>query len=268
MHMKRLSPILLSLLLLCACPLAQAITKVQTCTGNTSAATATTISITCSGVAAGDTLIVTVGYTLSGSSGSTITVSDGQGSYTADASLSRGSPPQNFSGIFSLFNTNSGTHTITASASAGTSGNTYWAINAVEVSGIGTVDSVDQTGTNSANTSTTPTVVTAGALAQGSEFVVMSLVTNQHYSGGTFPPTGGNNSPYISIYSVNNLICSFDSDYQINTTATTAPAAAWGTLTTSQIWSAVAATYKASGVVSAKGNFFLVDNRQSAVSLP
>jgi hypothetical protein len=66
--------------------------------------------------------------------------------------------------------------------------------------------------------------------------------------GGTYPPTGGNNSPFISIFSKptgspGGLLA--DCDYQINTSATTAVEGAWGTLSTSQMNVGTIATYKA-----------------------
>ena len=223
------------------------ISVVQKATGVSSSGSSLSVSVTITGVTAGNTLIAVVGHEDAGGSNPIISVSDGQGSYTADQQNNRGF--QTHAGIWSLFNANAGSHTITATASLGTAANSSWSINVIEVSGLGTSDSYDTGNNNSANTSTTPTSGVSAALAQGSELVVTCLTGNTGLSGGSYtaPPSGGNNTPFIAIYAHPASQCYFDSDYQINTSATTAVQASWGATTQNQIWSAAIATYKAAG---------------------
>jgi hypothetical protein len=217
---------------------------VQTGPGVGSDGTSLTISQTLTGVTANNTVLAFVGHEDSGGTNPTITVSDAQATYSPDAVAARGN--QVTSGIYSLFGANSGSHATAAVANSGISANSDWSLNNQEVSGLGAVSSLDQHNTNTANPSTAPTVTTS-ALAQGSEYVGVALAGNNVMTGGTYPPTGGNNSPFIAVYSNPSGTGgeSFDSDYQINTSATTALLIAWGTLGTSQIWCAAVATYKA-----------------------
>jgi hypothetical protein len=223
-----------------------AITVVQKGTGTASTGSLTSSSMSATGITAGNALIVVVGHEDSSGTNPTISISDGQGSYIADQTGTRGN--QVWTGIYSLFNANAGTHTISGVASSGTAADSFWSLNWMEVSGLGASDSFDVGAENSANTSTTPTSGTSASLAQASELVVCALTGNIGFTGGTFPPSGGNNTPFIVIYS--NLAgtggVSFDSDYQINTSVTTGVAATWGTVGSSQIWVGVIGTYKAS----------------------
>jgi hypothetical protein len=216
---------------------------------NTSASL--TSANTLSGVASGDSLFFLASQGFTDGSSPTVSVADGQGTYSQDVFTERGS--QSYSGIFSLFNANSGTHSATATASTGTAADHDWYNNMLEVSGLGTTNSLDQTSSDNANTSATPTTGATGALAQGSELVLTAMQFNNDSSLGTYPPTGGNNSPFISLYSTQSSSAgTCDADYQINTSATTAVQASWGTLNAAAIWTAVIATYKAAAVSSAK----------------
>jgi hypothetical protein len=208
-----------------------------------------TAAITLTGCTAGNALIFCVSHEDSGgAAGQSVTASDNVGgSLTPDITNTRGN--QAWAGVYSLWNIASGSHTITATSAVGTAGNSSFVINVMEVSGLGTSNSFDKSSGNNANTSTTPTTGTTSTLAQASELVVCVVALNTNTTGWTVPPTGGNNSPYVSIYSHTTTCCG-DADYQINTSSTTGVAAAWGTLGTSQIWSAVIGTYKAAQLLA------------------
>ena len=214
---------------------------VQVGAGVSSSGSSLSQAITLAGVTAADALIAVVGHEDGGSTNPNVSGSDAQGSYTQDIWVARGN--QASAGIYSLFNANAGSHTLTVTASSGTAANSAWNVNILEVSGLGTTDSFDASSSNTANTSTTPTTGSTGTLAVASEFVITCAQGNQGSTGGTSPPTGGNNSPFIDIYNATSEW--FDSAYQINTSVTTGVAAAYGTLNTSVIWAAVIGTYKA-----------------------
>jgi hypothetical protein len=207
-------------------------------------------SITTSSVTQHNTLILIFSHEDSGSSNPTFTASDAQGSYTLDKFVARGN--QVGTGIFSLWDASSGVHTITITAGSGVAANSGFAINYLEASGLGTVNSFDTFSTNSANPGTTPTTGSTSTLAQASELVIASVAYNLNNVGGTYPPTGGNDGPFISIYNKMNFGVpggGGDADYQINTSATTAVAAAWGTVT-SCLWCAQIGTYKGAGAAN------------------
>lgn len=132
-------------------------------------ATDTTIVYTLTGVLAGSTIDVYVGW---GSATATCTVSDGTAYSTADVVRTHAGAGQRGQ-VFTLDNVASGSHVITATFSTGVG---FRRIRAVEISGLNTAGSLDQaTGQSQSAPGTGANAVTSGATSattNANDFVV------------------------------------------------------------------------------------------------
>jgi len=191
-------------------------------------------SVTLTGVTANNHIVVAVSHGDLGGSSPTISVSDGQGSYSSDLVVNSGGAAT--SALFRLTAVNAGSHTITATASSGSPSNSEGAIVAFEVLPV----AVDQTSTNGGNNAT-PSVAATSSLANISELAFAVIWHGALNSGGgTFPPTGGTGT-YTEISGIK----SDNADVNYQTLTSTAGAGAnWGTLTFSSKWAALVAVYK------------------------
>jgi hypothetical protein len=206
---------------------------------------AVTRSATINGVTAGNTILALISsIDTNGATRSLNSLSDGQGSYATDAS-------QGGNGVLcvvaSLFNANSGSHTVSVTLSgSGTAcqGHMY----VVEVSGIGTSNSLDQTAGTTANSQPMSTGAT-GTLAVANEIAFALSGTISSGTGTyTYPPTG-----FTQIHAGNDTgTNSYNSqNYQI-VASTAAITADWGSAAANTKHSCVVATYQ--GTVIPPGN--------------
>jgi hypothetical protein len=144
--------------------------------------------------------------------------------------------------VFRLSNANSGSHSPTVTASAGTPSDSFGFVCAIAVSGL-SASPLDEVATNGANSTNTPASGTTLALAQPNELIIAAVDMTGSMAGGTFPPTGGPGSfTAINSSPAGNFS---DCDYQIQTAGTSAVSAAWGTVTTANAFAAGIVTYKA-----------------------
>lgn len=204
--------------------------------GTSSAAT------TLNGVTSGNTIIVIVAHVDTNGGAPTFTTVDSQ-SQTVNQDAFAKNTAQGASGalICSLYSANSGTHTITATASTDGAESQGYVV-AMEFSGIA-ASGFDKKSTNTGQ-SQTPTTGNTSALTVGNELVVCALAYFNGGAGGTYPPTGGTGT-YTSVVNHTSGSQTYDGDYQIDTTnSTSAVSAAWGTITASGKWAACVATYE------------------------
>jgi hypothetical protein len=205
---------------------------------NVGFAGAVTRSATINGVTAGNALICMICHVdLGGGTRTLSSCSDGQGSYTTDATLA-GNACSLF--ITSLFNANSGSHTVTVTVSgSGTNSNGH--IYVVEVAGIGTSDSFDKTASSTAIS----TAMSTGATATLSSNNEIAFAIHSHNSSGgnswSYPPTG-----FTNIHNGNDGgTASYNSqNYQI-VSSNAAITADWGTGSVSTKHTCLVATYQA-----------------------
>lgn len=195
-------------------------------------------------VTSGNTIIDCVNHVDFGSTTPTLTVSDGS-SHTNDESITQSG--QTFSGVFRLSSASAGTHTVVATASSGTTGNSFGSVVSIEVAGLA-ASPVDQIAVGHAN-GTAPSV-TSAALSQANELLVACYQANGSPTGITWPPTGGPGT----FTSINNSIASSDSAaaQQIQTSGTSAVTASAGT-TASVLWVMPLVTYKAAVAAGSGG---------------
>jgi hypothetical protein len=206
---------------------------------------AVTRSATITGVTAGNTIIALISSVdTNGSVRSLSSLSDGQGSYTTDASQSGNGC---LCVVASLFNANAGSHTVSVTLS-GAGAFSYGYMYVVEVAGIGTSDSFDQSAGTTGNSLTMSTGAT-GTLAVANE---IAFAINGTIAGGAgtynYPPTG-----FTQIHAgQDGSSNSFDSqNYQI-VASTSAITADWGSVSSNVKHSCLVATYQ--GAVVAPGN--------------
>lgn len=217
-----------------------AITLVQHTAGTyQSGGTSTTGSLT--GVANGDMILVAVRF---GTTGATFTVSDSvnAGNYSEDKVQTLATDGDTVA-IFSKVNTCAGTCNITITASS--SASTSIAMAEVEVSGLASSSYLDQTASANAS-STSPNSGNAATTTTANEFVFSALgldgansVTITGAGSTTLLDTATNTSSGNKVYA---------DGYQI-VSATGAYAGAYS-LTVSEEWAALVATYKGAGGVS------------------
>jgi hypothetical protein len=196
-----------------------------------------------SGVTAGNTIISCVNHEDFGSTAPAISVSDGV-SYTADEAFQLSSAYD--SGIYRSSSVTAGTHTVVATASSGTTGNSFGSVVAVEISGLA-ASPVDQAAVGHNIASTTPSVGPTSVLAQANELLIVCYVANGVTTGITWPPTGGPGT----FTTIDNSLSTNDSAsaQQIQTSGTSAVTVSAGT-TPTRGWVMPLVTYKA----AASGN--------------
>jgi len=191
-------------------------------------------SVTLTGVTAGNHIILAVGHFDLGGTSPTVSVSDAQGVYHADVSVTSGGAA--FAGLYRLTGANAGSHTITATFSSGTTANSEGAIVAFEVPPV-----VFDQGNTGIGNSTTPNVSATASLLTNSDLAIAVLCDVSLGSGGTFPAIGGT-GPYTAAVNQQNKA---EVDYQ-TLTSTAGAGANWGTLSISGKWAASIGIYAAS----------------------
>lgn len=207
---------------------------------------------------AGNAIVTFCTHNDEGSAGGAVTFSDGVNTYTNDYSN------QHQSNLYSIYFASSfviAAHgsplTVTATYSAGTSGNQRWLLSAYEVSGLG---AFDQGAQNIGNPTTTPTTGATGTLANANSLLLAAVCANQSLAGATVPPTGGPGTFTDIIHDLTGASSVYgDLAYQVQTSGTSAVNASWGTITTGCEWIAAVAVYKAS--VTTGGRLLLMNNQ-------
>lgn len=195
---------------------------------------------------AGSTIFFIAAHTDTGGSGPTITLSDDVAGAWSGPEIKAERASQIHSSIWRMDNVPATLRNMTATASSGVAGSSSWGVCMIEATGL-MLGSLDVTASATDNNSSTGPVLsgTTGTLAQGSELVICAIAASSTLTGGTFPPTGGNNAPWISIYSHPTTARYLDFNYQINTVATTGVQASWGTIGSVTIRGACIASFQA-----------------------
>jgi len=198
-------------------------------------------TVTLSGVASGNTLILLVTHAnFDATNGSTIIVaSDSQGTYGIDQE----NGGSRFScDIMRLSTANAGTHTVTATAQYGTSANSYGQAILTEWSGLNTFDT--GTGVDQESTQNTGPVSSGATGTLGSSTDLAIAVSCLGDQSGTYPVGGwGTPSGWTNIYqdTTNNHFPTSVAYKQLASNA--AVTANFGTLATAGEWVANVSTY-------------------------
>lgn len=204
---------------------------------------ASTLNLSLTGVAAGNSIIVTCAA-FNDSGAPTISATDGTAYSVRQGTQGAGNPSAT-AAILWLHNVSSGNKTITVTTTSGSTGRYGWA-RAMEVSGlVNAAPNVTMPAASGANgaTSSTPSTGSSGATTAANCFVVAVLTVS---GGGT---NAGIDTPATTGYTNHWVDQDFNTeeagaaDYK-SVTSTGAQSAAWGTLTGSYLWAAALAAFE------------------------
>jgi hypothetical protein len=198
-----------------------------------------------SNTVATNTLALLVTHTDFGALSPTITVADGQASYSLSKTIStnNGRP---MAGIFVRQAIAGGSvGNIVATSTSGTAANSYGYIYALELNGLQNLG-IDGFSTNSANTSTTPSTGATATLSSAASMALCVFAANTSFAGATVPPNTGWTTLFSDLTNASQTPTVFA--YQ-HVNATTALNANIGTLSAADAWSAVIITLQDSAAV-------------------
>ncbi|MCC7126458.1 MAG: hypothetical protein IT178_16530 [Acidobacteria bacterium] len=198
-------------------------------------------NLSLTGVTSGNSILVAVSLAVYTSTEPVISVSDGT-SYQNDYEVwFNPATERKKVALFRLHGVSSGSKTITVSFTGPSSANVYGAMRAYEVSGL--ANSAPDKTMSATGTSTTPATPSSGTLTQANNFVIGAMMSEK---AGIDLPSGFTN---LYLDDSTSAVPPNSHDYK-NVSSTSSLSVAWGTLSSSGDWAAVAAVYKDASSVS------------------